>query len=42
MSEPQPRPSAREAAMVWLKLLALLAGLAVFGGVIFEIRRSLG
>ena len=41
MTEPQPRPPAREAAMVWLKFVALLAGLALFGIVIFEIRRSL-
>ena len=42
MTDPRPRPSAREAATVWLKLLALLAGLAVFGVVIFELRRLLG
>jgi hypothetical protein len=39
--KPSPPPgSGREALMVWLKFLALLAGLLVFGLAIFTLRRS--
>jgi hypothetical protein len=38
-SEPTPPGAGREALMVWLKLIALLAGVFAFGLIVFAIRR---
>lgn len=39
---PRERATPRELVMFYLKLVALLAGLSLFGFVVFLMRRSLG
>jgi hypothetical protein len=41
LTEPSPRSPGREALLVWLKFLGLLAAVFVFGLIIFELRRAL-
>ncbi len=38
--EPTPPGAGREALMVWLKLVVLLAGVFAFGLIVFAIRRQ--
>lgn len=40
MSDPNPKPSARESLIIWLKIAAMLAGLFAFGLLVFWLRRA--
>jgi hypothetical protein len=41
MADEPPRPSGREALMVWLKLLALLAAVFAFGLIVMLFRKAI-
>ncbi|WBO21000.1 hypothetical protein [Sphingomonas abietis] len=41
MADPPPGSPGREALMVWLKLLGLLAIVFAFGLIVFALRRAL-